>query len=358
MKMKFSFEVLENRSMMAAYIYADREVSSLIAKNYSDKFISRSEAIEVFKSVADNGGVDSRELADVRNFVNLNMSEDVRYFSKSMLNNPANKTVRPLANGSTTDNVFKLIDKWFLGKDRPVASTETNYRLVIGNLFVDGVSPTDVRQGNAGDCYFLSVLSALAAKNKTTIQQMFKDNKDSTWTVTFYMQSPNGSYVKEFVTVDNYLPTSQSGSLYYAGFGDNHTSSTNELWVPLAEKAYAQWSETGHANIFQDKQANSYENIGRRGWSDKAFVAVAGKSSTQSFFVDEKALQKALSENKAVVIYKYSNEQRTAGHAYYLKSYSQATNSYELYNPWGNSLTMNRSELKSCYGYAICNKIG
>ena len=352
------FEILENRSMMAAYIYADREVSSLIAKDYSDKFISRSEAIEVFKSVADNGGVDSRELADIRNFVKLNMSEDVRYFSKSMLNNPANKTVRPLTNGSTTDNVFKLIDKWFLGKDRPVASTETTYRPVSGNLFVDGASPTDIRQGHAGDCYFLSALSALASRNNTTIQQMFKDNKDSTWTVTFYMQSPSGSYVKEFVTVDNYLPVDQSGSLYYSNIGGQSSDSSNELWVPLAEKAYAEWSETGHANIFQDKQVNSYDNIGRRGWSDKVFVAVTGQSSTQSFFVNETLLQKALSDNKAVVIYKYSNEQRTAGHAYYLKSYSQATNSYELYNPWGNSLTMSSSEIKLCYGYAICNKIG
>ena len=352
-----NFEVLENRSMMAAYQYADKELSSIIAKDYADKVISRSEAIEVFASIADNGKVDSKELSDIRQFVKLNMPEDVRYFSKSMLSNPANKTVGPLANGTTAADVFKLIDKWFLGKDRPVASTETTYQPVSGNLFVGGVSADDARQGRAGDCYFVAALAALAAKNQTSIQQMFKDNKDSTWTITFYMQDNRGVYVKEFVTVDNYLPVDQSGNLYYSNYRDSSTNPTNELWVALAEKGYAQWSETGHTRMIADKQTNSYDNIGRGGWSSIVFEAVTGQTVPYYGRLNETILKKAVSDNKAVVIYKDLPGTRLV-HAYFVESYSSATNSFVLYNPWGSRLTMSSSELSSCYGYSICNKKG
>ena len=365
------FEALENRSMMAAYRYADKELSHLIATDYADKVISRSEAIEVFASIADKGKVDAKEIADIRQFVKLNMPEDVKYFSKSMLSNPANRTVSPLANGSTAANVFKLIDKWFLGKDRPVAATETTYKPVSGNLFVDGVSTDDARQGRVADCYFLAALGALAAKNQTSIQQMFKDNNDSTWTVTFYAQEYKSIrkglvrdfqlvYTKEFVTVDKYLPVDQSGNLYCANYGDSSTNPNNELWVALAEKAFAQWSETGHSQMVADKQTNSYDNIGRGGWSSVVFEAVSGQSSPSYGRLNETILQKALSENKPLVIYKDISETRVIVlHAFVVESYSASTNSYELYNPWGNRITVTSSELKSsCYGYAVCNKRG
>ncbi len=373
------FEALENRSMMAAYRYADKELSHLIATNYADKVISRTEAIEVFASIADKGKVDAKEIADIRQFVKLNMPEDVKYFSKSMLSNPANRTVSPLANGSTAANVFKLIDKWFLGKDRPVAATQTTYKPVSGNLFVDGVSTDDARQGRVGDCYFVAALAALAAKNQTSVQQMFKDNNDSTWTVTFYAQEYKSIrkglvrdfqlvYTKEFVTVDKYLPVDQSGNLYGANYGDSSTNPNNELWVALAEKAFAQWSETGHSRMVADQKTNSYENIGRGGWSRVAFEAVSGQSCPDYGRLNETILQKALSENKPLVIYKELSVTRVNGagvqyqaillHALVVESYSASTRSYELYNPWGSRLTMNSSELNSCSGYAICNKTG
>jgi len=357
------FESLENRSMMSAYHYADKELSRIIAKDYIDKVISRSEAIEVFNSIADNGKVDAKEIADIRQFVKLNMPEDVKYFSKSMLSNPANRTVNPLANGTKAANVFKLIDKWFLGKDRPVSSTETTYKPISGNLFVDGVSTDDARQGRVGNCYFVAALAALAAKNQTSIQQMFKDNNDSTWTVTFYMQDRMGAYTKEFVTVDNYLPVDQSGNLYYANYGDSSTNPNNELWVALAEKAYAEWQETGHSGKIADQKTNSYDNI-RGGWSSIVFEAVSGQTCPYYGRLNETILQKALSENKPLVIYKEMTIQDASYgyvivlHAYVVESYSPESHSYELYNPWGNRITMSNSELKSCYGYAICNKRG
>jgi hypothetical protein len=71
------------------------------------------------------------------------------------------------------------------------------------------------------------------------------------------------------------------------------------------------------------------------------------------------ALNKAISEGRPIVIYRYMNTQKTVGHAYYLKSYSLATKKYVLHNPWGHShVSLTISELRSqCYGFAIGSKI-
>jgi hypothetical protein len=360
-KTRLGIEKLEDKSMMAGYVYSDPSVSALIKKNYADNFIDRNEAISIFNAVANKGIVNQREMRDVRQIANLNMSDDIKYFSKSLLNNPANKVNENLRVGSSNKDVLKLIDRWFLGKDRPTTPSDATYKQVNGNLFVNGASDTDIRQGMAGDCYFLAALQALATKNNTTIQQMFKDNRDSTWTITFYMSTPKGSYVKEFVTVDSYLPVNTNGYSYYASFGDHYKSSNNELWVSLAEKGYAQWSATGHGAISHIVRYNSYHNIDHGGWSNDVFKAVSGKDSSLSFVVDELVIQKALSENKAVTIFKYVYSNRTGPHAYFLKSYSSETGKYILINPWGHSdIEISSGELKTslCYGFAVCSKIG
>ena len=71
-------------------------------------------------------------------------------------------------------------------------------------------------------------------------------------------------------------------------------------------------------------------------------------------------LQKALSENKAVVVYRYMDAKHQVRHALFIKSYSPETGRYDLQNPWGyNHLSLSGQELKaSCYGYAICGKMG
>ncbi len=359
-KIKLNIESLEKKSMMTAYTYADIELSSLVSKSYIDKKIDRNEAIEIFKSVADKNIVDADEINDLKNIIKLNMSDDIKYLSGAMLNSPANKKVPSLGTGSSGQNVYSLIDKWFLGKDRP--TTSASYMPVNGNLFVNGINESDVKQGSLGDCYFLATLSALAAKNKSAIFEMFKHNGDSTWTIGFHYQT-QGIYKKEYVVVDNHLPINSLGHSIYANFGARYDSRTNELWVSLAEKGYAQWSETGNAALPKDQQTNSYSNIGRGGWSSQVLSQITGVYVFNQFNIDnpntEKLLNKAISEGRPIVIYRYMNTQKTVGHAYYLKSYSLATKKYELHNPWGHShVSLTISELRSqCYGFAIGSKI-
>ena len=134
-----------------------------------------------------------------------------------------------LAAGSSSAQMENLVNKWFLGLDRPTATGA--YRQVAGQLFVSGASYTDIHQGAASDCYFLSSLGEVALKNQSAITNMFVVNGDGTYTVRFF----HGS-TAEYVTVDSYLPTDSGGAFLYANRGAAYNNASNELWVALVKK--------------------------------------------------------------------------------------------------------------------------
>ena len=131
--------------------------------------------------------------------------------------------------GSSSLQMEHLVNKWFLGLDRPTAGGA--YRLTAGQLFVGGAAYTDINQGYLGDCYFVSTLAETALKNPGVIANMFITNGDGTYTVRFYN---NGK--PQYVTVDSYLPTDASGRLIYAGIGSMYNNAGNELWVCARRK--------------------------------------------------------------------------------------------------------------------------
>ena len=89
-----------------------------------------------------------------------------------------------LAAGSSAAQMENLINKWFLGLDRPTAGG--TYRQMAGQLFVGGATYTDIKQGYLGDCYFMASLAEIALKNPSAITNMFIVNGDGTYTVKFY----------------------------------------------------------------------------------------------------------------------------------------------------------------------------
>ena len=101
------------------------------------------------------------------------------------------------------------------------------------------------------------------------IQSMFIDNGDGTFTVRFYDERRAWS---QYVTVDRYLPTWDRRDRLFASFGTDNDDATNELWVALAEKAYAQLNESGW--IGQDG-TNSYQGIAG-GWSANSMAHITG----------------------------------------------------------------------------------
>ncbi len=121
-----------------------------------------------------------------------------------------------------------------------------------------------------GDCYLISSLGAIADSSPAAIQNMFVDNGDGTWTVRFYY---NGT--ADYVTVNSRLPVNSQGNLIFDGYGTNSQSASNVLWIELAEKAYAQWNETGKEGR---NGQNSYAAI-EGGWMADVDAQVLGHAA-------------------------------------------------------------------------------
>jgi hypothetical protein len=272
--------------------------------------------------------------------VSLGATDAVRVLANKVVNaNAANAkfqgaTLGNLAANDSAAKLNNLVNKWFVGADRPTArdgsGTVYNYRYAQGSLFVSGASYTDINQGYLGDCYFLAGLGAAAKTNANSITQMFTDNGDGTFTVRFYN---NG--VADYVTVDRYLPTTSDGRIIFAGMGKLASSTTNELWVALAEKAYVQMNESGW--LRGATGTNVYSSI-EGGYIADAFKQISGKASTLGQALNQTAIVSALSGGQMVGLASKSNPTSSTvvgGHAYVLVGYNTTTQKFTVFNPWG-----------------------
>ncbi|MEH2196116.1 MAG: C2 family cysteine protease, partial [Nostoc sp.] len=313
----------------------------------ADGNLSRKDMISLFRDAEDNSAIDATELVDLRTIVSnasrFTMLDYVRVLSGNVVNgNTANQywtggstsktTLGNLFAGSSTAQMEKLIGKWFLGSDRPTASNSANYQAISGSLFQNGISADDIKQGDLGDCYYMATLSSIAQEKPNYIQNMFIDNGDNTFTVRFFNNA-----VANYVTVDQYLPTNAYGQLIYASKGSSYNNSSNELWVGLAEKAYAQLGESGWSR--PDNTTNAYSSI-EGGWMDYVTSQVTGLNAT---------MQQVSSMSKTQLIdLVNSNKVLTAGfvnganygvvnnHAYTVSSYNATNGTFKLRNPWGS----------------------
>ena len=96
-------------------------------------------------------------------------------------------------------------------------------------VFFNEVSPSDIKQGYLGDCYFLSVLSVLS-EVPTRITKLFLNDKQNNLGVYGLKICKNGEW-KE-VVVDDFIPCFRDEPAFSKAHG-------NELWVILLEKAWA-----------------------------------------------------------------------------------------------------------------------
>mmetsp|Transcript_16055 Transcript_16055/g.17391 ORF Transcript_16055/g.17391 Transcript_16055/m.17391 type:complete len:757 (-) Transcript_16055:897-3167(-) len=132
-------------------------------------------------------------------------------------------------------------------------------------VFDHGIQPGDIRQGQLGDCWFLSALSALA-EFPVLVEALFTSEskeyqRSGVYNIRF---CKNGLWVT--IRVDDYFPCfPASGPIFSRSNG-------NELWVLLVEKAYA-------------KLHGSYDAI-RSGWAYEAMVDLTG-APCKSFRLDD-----------------------------------------------------------------------
>ena len=329
-----------------------------------NNFVGRAETIALFEQATDGTDVNASEFASLKNLVNtdqVRIDAASRYFGQRIMNGDrANQwytggsgtrhALGDLHAGDANDKMQTLIDKWFLGKDHPMAKSLDRaavfgYQPAAGRLFVDGPSADDVRQVNVNDCYWLAGLGAVARQNPQRIRDMFTANGDGTWTVRLYHDGH-----PEYVTVDNQLPVDENGRFVFANAGGEATFIGNELWVRLAEKAYAQFNESGWTG--QDG-TNSYNGVGGAvptgqenhdginfGPAGTALTQITGKGTSSgptglTSFADIKAKFDA---GKAIVFNTPDDPPSVAvvgNHVYVMVGYDAAHQRITLRNPWG-----------------------
>jgi subtilase family serine protease len=324
----------------------------------ADGNLSRNDMISLLRNAKDGAVIDAKELTDLRRIVSnasrFTMQDYVQALSGYVVNgNPANQwwtggTTTPTAlgnlyAGSSDTQMEKLIGKWFLGSDRPnplsggdnargdegTNTGNKTYRAVSGSLFQNGISAEDIKQGAAATCYYLATLSSIALEKPSYIQNMFIDNGDNTYTVRFFNKG-----VANYVTVDNYLPTDDyNGYLVYASSDQFYNDSTNELWVALAEKAYAQlgesgWSRPGDTN-------NAYSSI-EGGFMNYVIEQVTGLSSSWNDVsgMTKTQLISLVNSNQILTV---GHAWGDGGHALAITSYNATTGKFHLRNPWGHT---------------------
>lgn len=342
----------------------DAALKSLGASLFNDGIIDRHDAIALFRSAEDGSVVDQTELTDLRAIAaNAKLFGTLDYVGKLtsyiVSANAANAkylggTLGNLAAGSSAAQLEKLIGKWFLGNDRPVAAG--TYKQVAGQLFVNGASYEDIKQGSVGDCYFMASLAETALKNPGIINNMFVVNGDGTYTVKFF----NGGQTA-YVTVDAYLPTNAYNQVIYAGMGASIANAGNELWTMLAEKAYVQLNEMGWQRAgLPGSGQNSYAAISGgycyaalghiTGQSTVAFAATSAQANFSVFVT-------AYNQGKMIEFASKSAPASSAvvgGHAYAVVGYNATAQTITLFNPWGANyarVTMTWAQIQGSFSY-------
>jgi Calpain family cysteine protease/Bacterial pre-peptidase C-terminal domain len=309
-----------------------------------DGNLSRADMIGIFRATQIDGLVSAAELKDLRTIVTnasrWSMTDDVKTLSAKLLSTDrANltyqgKALAVLGANSTAGLMENLVNKWFFGLDRPtLTSTNYSYRSISGSLFQSGISATDIKQGQIGDCYFLASLASIAQEQPSYIQNMFIDNGDNTWTVRFR----NGANW-DYVTVDRFLATNSSGTLVYASSGSNFANASNELWVALAEKAYAQIGESGWTRGLSNA-TNSYAAI-EGGWMTYVITQVTGLKTDWDYIttITQQTLINWVNSNKILTLGTNSapGNGLVEGHAYAITGYDASTQKFFVRNPWGS----------------------
>jgi hypothetical protein len=349
----------------------DAALRSLGHNLYTDNLIDRNDMIALLREAEDANVIDATELADLRAIVaNTSLFGSLGYVDQlaaDIVNgSAANASYQGQALGnlvadSSATKMENLVNKWFLGLDRPNAVGDSQhlfstYRQFAGSLFVNGATYDDVHQGYLGDCYIMTALAETSLRDNSAITNMFIVNGDGTYTVKFFN---NGQPV--YVTVDSYLPSDVNGRAVYAGLNMMYTNAGNELWVALAEKAYVQlnelgWERPGLGGSGQNAYSAidtgyTYAALGHvTGLSTVAFTMVSGGTGFSSFVTAFNAGELIGFASK----WTPASTSVVASHAYTVVGYDAVNQTITLFNPWGiqyGLLTLNWTQIQQNFDY-------
>jgi Calpain family cysteine protease len=321
-----------------------------------DTSLTYSDMLGLFAEAESEGALSAAALQSLQALVTpsgaaaVNMSAAVQSLAYKVVDgNPANAQYGDLAPGSSSAQLQDLVDQWFLGEDLPtidmssLSGESVSYAPASGTLFGSGgPSYKDVAQGEEGDCWLLAAFAETAAVDPSVIQSMFTDDGTALengvevhiWTVRFY---DNG--VTSYLTVNNELPA-ENGDYVYAGGFQSINASTNVLWVPLLEKAYAQLSASGWNGR---PPADAYTSL-NSGDASTALPVITGVAESSSYaFESASSFAEAVGAGTLMTLASFADSSGSStnslgvvpNHDYAVLSYDAANQTFALLNPWG-----------------------
>jgi Calpain family cysteine protease len=229
-------------------------------------------------------------------------------------------------------------DDSFVSKGQTITPAYTQVNLP---LFNGTPKFQDVAQGVDGDCWLMASLAEVADRGPATIQNMFIDNGDGTFTVRLY--AGGGGW--DYLTVDTFLPAGGSAFDHPQG----------SLWAALAEKAYVQENSTGLVGS-SNPGIDSYQAISG-GWPNWAISAITCVSSNSYSSMSNVA--SAWANGDLVVLCTGNAPSSVAvvpNHCYALVGLSAGQ--FTLYNPWGVNGGTDGDNGMSYPGFFITSQVG
>jgi len=178
----------------------------------------------------------------------------------------------------------------------------------------------DVVQGNANDCYFLSVVASLSHQRPNALMKMIEQNDDGSYSVHYFGEDP----------VRIACITDAEASAY--------TTTDDGIWLPVLLKAYGKvqlkkkWDNAKDTPMHEDP----LEAASRHGGNCKISIRVFSGHAADSRKPKEieadlrKQLVKALNEHRIVVC-------GIPGHAMAVMGYDKDSDQVQIWNPWGTT---------------------
>jgi hypothetical protein len=189
-------------------------------------------------------------------------------------------------------------------------------------LFAHGLPQIDkLVQGDANDCYFMSVVGALINERPSDLAKLIEANTDGSYTVHFFQQPP--------VTIS--CPTPAEISAF-------NTDTSDGLWYPVLLKAYGKFKQDNHWRIpdAPQDQVNPLEAAVIKGGRCPQVVALLTGHATKVFETKkiEQAvrgkLSRAFAEHRLVMV-------GVPGHVMTAIAYDKNSDQIQIWNPWGTN---------------------
>ncbi|MEJ2609806.1 MAG: C2 family cysteine protease [Candidatus Thiodiazotropha sp.] len=209
-------------------------------------------------------------------------------------------------------------------------------------LYVNGISYNDIRQGAVGDCSMMATIASVASLNPNFIRDTIIDNHNDTYTVRLYSSHGNAKYF----TVDGELYREPNGTPVYA-----HSGQLNEIWPAIIEKAYAEM-EGGYTNI---RNRTATDTI--RALTGKRSDYISNQIPASILY---QGIHRSLANGNPVIASSYNDASRYSGmqiveyHSYSVLGANEDNNGQQwiiLRNPWGEFEYLN-----SNYNTGVLNR--